>query len=65
MEISIRIYNTDSGIGIYAGSHDSYHEFAPLMDKVIEKYHGHGPNALHESKMSIDGMVCPTIPLVG
>jgi hypothetical protein len=24
--------NTDSGIGLYAGSHDSYHAFAALFD---------------------------------
>ena len=28
--------NVDSGIGVYAGSHDSYTAFAPLMDKIIE-----------------------------
>ena len=27
--------NVDSGIGVYAGSHDSYTEFAPLFDKII------------------------------
>ena len=26
---------TNSGVGIYAGSHDSYYAFAPLFDKVI------------------------------
>ena len=57
--------NTDSGIGVYAGSHDSYKAFAPLMDKIIQDYHGHGPTATHESKMSIEGMKCPTISLAG
>lgn len=33
--------NVDSGIGVYAGSHDSYVKFAPLFDKIIEMYHGH------------------------
>ena len=28
--------NVDSGIGVYAGSHDSYTAFAPMMDKIIE-----------------------------
>lgn len=27
--------NVDSGIGCYAGSHDSYRTFAPLFDQVI------------------------------
>ena len=57
--------NTDSGIGVYAGSHSSYKTFAPLMDKIIENYHGHGPAAKHESKMSTDGMECPTLPIAG
>merc|ERR1711957_960976 len=33
---------TNSGVGVYAGSHDSYYSMAPLFDKIIEKYHGHG-----------------------
>jgi arginine kinase len=42
---------TNSGVGVYAGSHDSYYTFAPLFDKIIEKYHGHGPNDKHISSM--------------
>jgi arginine kinase len=50
---------------VYAGSHSSYKVFAPLMDKIIEEYHGHGPSAKHESKMTTDGMDCPILPLAG
>jgi len=25
----------ESGVGVYAGSHDSYYTFAPFFDKVI------------------------------
>jgi hypothetical protein len=57
--------NTDSGIGVYAGSHDSYKSFAPLMDKIIQDYHGHGPTATHASKMSVEGMKCPIMSLAG
>lgn len=57
--------NTDSGIGVYAGSHSSYTAFAPLMDKIIEEYHGHSKDAKHESKMSIEGMKCPHLPIAG
>jgi hypothetical protein len=32
--------NTDSGVGVYAGSHDSYYAFQDFMDKIIESYHG-------------------------
>ena len=31
--------NVDSGIGAYAGSHDSYYTFPDLFDKIIEDYH--------------------------
>jgi hypothetical protein len=39
--------NVDSGIGVYAGSHDSYTTFAPFFDKVIEDYHGHKKTDIH------------------
>ena len=39
--------NIDSGIGVYAGSHDSYKVFAPLFDQIIEKYHGHKKTDTH------------------
>ena len=51
--------NVDSGIGVYAGSHDSYTTFAPLMDKVIETYHGHGKTAQHVSDMDFTKLQCP------
>jgi len=40
----------DSGIGVYAGSHDSYTTFNKLFDKVIEDYHGHGLNDTHKAE---------------
>ena len=43
--------NIDSGIGGYAGSHDSYTTFADLFDKVILDYHKHDKNAKHVSNM--------------
>ena len=43
--------NVDSGIGVYAGSHDSYYTMDALFDKVIEDYHGHGKNDKHVSDM--------------
>jgi len=54
--------NTDSGIGVYAGSHDSYTTFAPLMDKIIEDYHQHGRNAKHVSDMDASKLVAPPLP---
>lgn len=50
------VANLDSGIGIYAGSHDSYTKFNKIFDKVIEEYHGHGPKAKHQSCMDASGI---------
>lgn len=46
------IKNLDSGIGVYAGSHDSYTRFKKLFDPIIQTYHGHGPNDMHRSDMN-------------
>jgi arginine kinase len=54
--------NTDSGIGVYAGSHDSYHAFAPLFDKIIETYHGHSKDAKHVSDMDFSKLNAPELP---
>ena len=54
--------NIDSGIGVYAGSHDSYKAFAPLFDKVIEDYHGHKPEDTHVSDMDAGKLTCPPLP---
>ena len=51
--------NVDSGIGVYAGSHDSYTAFAPLMDKIIEQYHSHGKADKHVSDMDYTKLQCP------
>lgn len=51
--------NVDSGIGVYAGSEDSYKTFAPMMDKVIEDYHGHKPSDKHVSDMDASKLQCP------
>lgn len=48
------IKNLDSGIGVYAGSHDSYTTFRKLFDPIIEQYHGHKPSDKHVSDMSSD-----------
>ncbi len=51
--------NTDSGIGCYAGSHDSYKTFAPFFDKIVEDYHKHGKSAKHVSNMNASELKCP------
>ena len=50
------VKNLDSGIGVYAGSHDAYTKFNKLFDKVIENYHGHAPGATHTSDMTSEGI---------
>lgn len=54
--------NVESGIGVYAGSHDSYYTFGDLFDKVIEDYHKHGKNDKHVSNMDYTKLVCPPFP---
>lgn len=53
---------TNSGVGVYAGSHDSYYAFAPMFDKIIQTYHGHGPNDKHISSMDYNELNCPPFP---
>jgi hypothetical protein len=50
------VKNLDSGIGLYAGSHNSYTKFNKLFDKVIENYHGHSTTATHTSDMTSEGI---------
>jgi len=53
---------TSSGVGVYAGSHESYYDFAPFMDKIIESYHGHKPTDKHISSMDHTKLRCPDFP---
>ena len=43
--------NLDSGVGVYAGSPDTYRTFAPLFDPLIQKYHGRKKESIHYSNM--------------
>jgi len=38
--------NVDSGIGVYAGSQQSYQQFSALFNPIIKQYHGH--DAVHD-----------------
>ena len=53
---------TNSGVGVYAGSHDSYYAFAALFDKIIFEYHGHGKTDKHVSNMDYTQLNCPKFP---
>ena len=54
--------NVDSGIGVYAGSHDSYSTFAPFFDKVIEDYHGHKKTDKHVGESPSVTLNAPDFP---
>ena len=54
--------NVDSGIGVYAGSHESYTTFSAMFDPVIEQYHGHKKGAEHISNMDYTKLQCPPLP---
>ena len=54
--------NVDSGIGVYAGSHDAYTKFNGLFDKVIEDYHKHKTTDKHISNMNFKELNCPVLP---
>jgi len=47
---------------VYAGSHDSYEVFAPLMDEIIEQYHGHKKTDKHVSNMDHTKLNAPAFP---
>lgn len=51
--------NTDSGIGVYAGSHDSYYAFEDFFDRIIEDYHKHKKSDKHASDMDSSKLNCP------
>ena len=56
------IKNQDSGIGVYAGSHDAYTKFEKLFDQVILNYHGHKKEDTHVSGMDPSVLVNDELP---
>jgi len=54
--------NVDSGIGVYAGSLDSYEKFSSLFDPIILEYHGHGKEDKHVSNMNAEELNAPALP---
>jgi len=54
--------NVDSGIGVYAGSHDAYTTFNNLFEPIINDYHGHAADAKHISNMNFEELDCPDFP---
>lgn len=54
--------NTDSGIGVYAGSDDSYVKFADFFDLIVEDYHKHKKADKHVSDMDASKINAPPFP---
>lgn len=42
--INSGVENFESGIGVYLGSEESYEVFGPLINPIIEMYHGFDPS---------------------
>ena len=53
--------NTDSSVGAYAGSADSYTKFSDFFDKVIEEYHGLKQHT-NEGAMDASQLKAPAFP---
>ena len=51
--------NVDSGIGVYAGSADSYTTFSDFFDRIVQDYHNHSPTDKHVSDMDASSLNCP------
>merc|ERR1712234_42882 len=52
--------------GIYAGDWDSYKDFAPVFDPLIQEYHGISPSAKHTSDMDVSkikGNIAEDVPV--
>jgi len=57
--INSGVKNQDSGIGVYAGGPETYSVFAPLLDKIIESYHGHKKDAVHKKDWDVSKLSFP------
>ncbi|SEA74273.1 creatine kinase [Desulfuromusa kysingii] len=51
--INSGVINQDSQIGVYAGDAESYDLFSPLLDLVIEDYHGFSKDDRHRSDFDL------------
>ena len=54
--------NTDSGIGVYAGSPASYEDMSELFVPIIEHYHQYSLSKGHVSNMDPSDLVAPPLP---
>merc|ERR1712061_295387 len=64
--IAVSVEFDNQHCGIYAGDWDSYKDFAPVFDPLIQEYHGILPSAVHTSDMDaskIKGNVDSDVPV--
>ena len=64
--IAVSVEFDNQHCGIYAGDWDSYKDFAPVFDPLIQEYHGILPSAVHSSDMDaakIKGNVDSDVPV--
>jgi arginine kinase len=54
--------NTDSGIGVYAASPNSYEAFSELFTPIVEAYHKIKIDDGHTSNMDHTQLKCPPFP---
>lgn len=54
--INSGLENPDSAIGVYAGDADCYRCFSPLLDPIIENYHGVIINKQHHSDFNANAL---------
>ncbi len=55
--INSGVQNPDSSIGVYAGDKESYSLFAPLLDPIIQDYHGYSTTDTHKSDLNVESLV--------
>ena len=57
--------NPESGVGVYAGSPDSYNAFSSLFTPIIDQYHKRDQGAKHESNIRFQDVLDDLLPQAG
>lgn len=57
MAIQTGIDNPHLGVGVVAGDESCYETFKPLLDPVIEGWHGYKPTDTHETDLDVSKLV--------
>jgi len=55
--INSGVKNPDSSIGVYAGDRESYETFSPLLDPIIQDYHGFSTIDRHKSNLDVNKLI--------